>query len=183
LEKEFQELKTENRKLRAEIKKSTVNFYDLSLPLENDSMKQKADNNRNKIILDKLKNGIWDYMMRAEERNELYEFIALYVWKVYSNTLITRELHCMTGCSFLDLIRPGDIDYMIALVKIGRDVWDQMVRMKALSAAAHKEKAKKLKPLFTSGIGKKKEQGKHLWSKEGIKYFKQAETEWIAVYG
>jgi hypothetical protein len=22
----------------------------------------------------------------------------------------------------------------------------------------------------------------HLWNKEGIKYFKQAETEWIAVY-
>jgi hypothetical protein len=42
--------------------------------------------------------------------------------------------------------------------------------MKALGAAAHKKKEKKLRPLFTSGIGKKKEQGKHLWSKEGIKY-------------
>jgi hypothetical protein len=121
-------------------------------------------------------------MMRAEKRNELYEFIALYVRKVYSDTLITRELHCMTGCFFLDWIRPGDIAYVIALVKNGGDMWDQTLRMRALGAAAHKEKEKKLRPLFTSGIGKKKEQGKHLWSKEGIKYFKQAETEWVALY-
>jgi hypothetical protein len=150
--------------------------------LENDSMKQTADNKRNKIISDKLKNGIKDYMMRVEERNELYKLIALYVRKVYSDTLLTRELHYMTGCSFLDLIKPGDIACMIALVKNGRDMWDQMVRMKALGAAAHKEKEKMLRPLFTSGIGKKKEQGKHLWSKEGIEYFKQAETEWVVVY-
>jgi hypothetical protein len=83
-------------------------------------MKQTADNNRDKIIPDKLKNGIRDYMMRAEERNHLYEFIALYVQKV-SNTLIMRELHCMTGCSFLDFIRPDDIAYVIALVKNGSD--------------------------------------------------------------
>jgi hypothetical protein len=146
-------------------------------------MKQTADNNRNKIIPDKLKNGIKEYMMRAKERNELYEFIALYVRKVYCNTLITRELHCMTGCSFIDLIRHGDIAYIIALVKNGRDMWNQTLRMRALGAAAQKEKEKKLRPVFISGIGKKKEQGKHLWSKEqGIKYFKQAETEWIAVY-
>jgi hypothetical protein len=31
----------------------------------------------------------------------------------------------MTDCSFLDMIRPGDIAYVIALVKNGRDVWDQ----------------------------------------------------------
>jgi hypothetical protein len=121
-------------------------------------------------------------MMRAEERNELYKFITLYVWKVYSDTLIMRELCSMTGCSFLDLISPGDIAYVIALVKNGRDVWDQMVRMKVLGAAAHNKKVKMLRPLFTSGIDKKKEQGKHLWSKEGMKYFKPAETEWIRVY-
>jgi hypothetical protein len=66
-------------------------------------------------------------MMRAEEREELYEFIAGYVRKVYSNTLITRELHHTTGCFFLDLIRSGDIAYMIALIKNWRDVWDQTV--------------------------------------------------------
>jgi hypothetical protein len=103
-------------------------------------MKQTANNNRSKIIPDKLKNEFKDYMMRVEERNELYEFIALYVRKVYSDTSITRELRCMTGCSFLDLIKPSGIVYVIALIKNGRDVWDQRVQMKALGAAAHKEK-------------------------------------------
>ncbi len=149
-----------------------LNFYDICLTLENDSVKQTVDENRQKIITDKLKNGTREYMMRVEEREELYEFIACYVRKVYSNTLIMRELHCMTGCSFLDLSRPGDIAYVIALVKNGRDEWDQTVWMKALGAAAYKEKEKKLRHLFTSGIGKKKEQSKHMWSKEGIKYFK-----------
>ncbi len=46
--------------------------------------------------------------------------------------------------------------------------------MNALGGATHKEKEKKL--------GKKEEQCKHMWSKEGIKYFKRAETEWIGVY-
>ncbi len=31
-------------------------------------------------------------------------------------------------------------------------------------------------PLFTGGKGKKKEQGKSLWSGEGLKYFKHAEN-------
>jgi hypothetical protein len=87
----------------------------------------------------------------------------------------------MTGCSFLDLIRPGDIAYVNALIKNGRDVWDQTVRMKAQDTAAHKEKEKKLRLLFTARIGIKKEQGKHMCSKEGIKYFKQAASEWKGV--
>ncbi len=68
---------------------------------------------------DKLKNGIREYMMRAEEREELYKLITCCVRKLYSDTLITKELCRMTGCSFLDLIRPGDIAYVIALVKNG----------------------------------------------------------------
>ncbi len=115
-------------------------------------------------------------------REELYKLIPQYVQKIYSNILSTKEICCMVRCSFLDLIRPGDIASVIAFVKNGRDVWDQIVRMKALGAAAHKEKENKLRPLFTAGIGKKKEQGKNIWSKEGIKYFKQAETEWKGVY-
>ncbi len=34
---------------------------------------------------------------------------------------------------------------------------------------------KKLKPLFTSGSGQKRTQGKSLWNLEGMKYFHQAE--------
>jgi hypothetical protein len=34
---------------------------------------------------------------------------------------------------------------------------------------------KKLKPLFTSGSGQKRAQGKSLWNLEGMKYFYQAD--------
>jgi hypothetical protein len=36
--------------------------------------------------------------------------------------------------------------------------------------------------LFTGGKGKKKEQGKLLWSGEGLKYFNHAEKKWREVY-
>ncbi len=36
--------------------------------------------------------------------------------------------------------------------------------------------------MFNEGTGKKKEQGKSLWSDEGMKYFKRAEKTWRKVY-
>ncbi len=47
--------------------------------------------------------------------------------------------------------------------------------MKQLGAAVHGDREEKKRPLFTGGKGKKKEQGKSLWSGEGLKYFKSAE--------
>jgi hypothetical protein len=35
---------------------------------------------------------------------------------------------------------------------------------------------KKLKPLFTSGSGQKRTQGKSLWNLDGMKYFHRAEN-------
>jgi hypothetical protein len=40
----------------------------------------------------------------------------------------------------------------------------------------------KVQPIFTKGKGKKKEQGRSLWSDEGMKYFKRAEKAWKKVY-
>ncbi len=53
--------------------------------------------------------------------------------------------------------------------------------MKELGAAVHGEREVKVRPLFTEGTGKKKEQGKSLWSDEGMKYFKHAEKTWRKV--
>ncbi len=39
----------------------------------------------------------------------------------------------------------------------------------------HGERETRLRPLFTGGKGKKKEQGMSLWSDEGLKYFRRAE--------
>jgi hypothetical protein len=47
--------------------------------------------------------------------------------------------------------------------------------MNELGAVVHGKQEVKVRPLFTKGTGKKKEQGKSLRSDEGMKYFKHAE--------
>jgi hypothetical protein len=41
---------------------------------------------------------------------------------------------------------------------------------------------KKLKPVFTSGGGQKRIQGKTLWNKDGMRYFWNAEEKWKEIY-
>ncbi len=91
---------------------------------------------------------------------------------MHSDSAITNELRNNEGLSFVDIISPSNI---ISVIKNGRNVWDQTIRMRELGAAVHGKQEVKLRSLFTEGTGKKKEQGKSLWSDEGRKYFKRAE--------
>jgi hypothetical protein len=59
-----------------------------------------------------------------------------------------------------------------------RVVWDRDVRMAAIS---HGGGEKKLRPLITSGKGKKRLFGKIVWTREGLKYFYTAERNWKKV--
>jgi hypothetical protein len=56
-------------------------------------------------------------------------------------------------------------------------MWDQDLQMQELGAQAMGNQEKKLKPLFTSGSGQKRTQGKSLWNLDGTKYFHRAEKE------
>jgi hypothetical protein len=105
----------------------------------------------------------------------VYEFFARYVRKVYSESDIKTDLKNNEGLSLVDRITPSDIAFIISVLKNGHDVWDQNITMKQLGAAVHGDRETKIQPLFTGGKGKKKEQGKSLWSGEGLKYFKRAE--------
>jgi hypothetical protein len=60
-------------------------------------------------------------------------------------------------------------------------MWDQDIRMQELGAEAMRILEKKLKPLFTSGSGQKRTQGKSLWNLDGMKYSHRAE-KWNQVY-
>jgi hypothetical protein len=105
----------------------------------------------------------------------VYEFFARYVRKVYSDSDIKTDLKNNEGLSFVDRITPSVIAFVISVLKNGRDKWDQNIKMKQLGVAVHEDRETKIRPLFTGGKGKKKEQGKSLWSGEGLKYFKRAE--------
>jgi hypothetical protein len=48
--------------------------------------------------------------------------------------------------------------------------------MQELGEEAKENPEKKLIPLFTSGSGQKRTQGKSLWNLEGVKYFHRAEN-------
>ena len=145
------------------------------------SSPRAASVNRDDIDPDKLKNGITDYPS-PEDKEILYMFFARYVRKAHSNSAIKSELRNNEGLLFIDIISLSDIAFVISVIKNGWDVWDQKIRMKELGAAVHGKREVKVRPLFTEGTGKKKEQGKSLWSDEGMKYFQHAEKTWRKVY-
>ena len=86
------------------------------------------------------------------------------------------------GTSFIDIIGPNDITYVIAIFKNSKDMWDQDIRMRELGQAAMGNPEKKLKPVFTSGFGQKRIQGKILWNKDSMRYFQNAEEKWKEIY-
>ncbi len=106
---------------------------------------------------------------------QFFNLIARYVWKVYSDEHIGKVIHYSAGRSFLDIIGPSDIAYIISIIKNSKGRWDQDIQMQELGAEAMGNPGKKLKPLFTSGSGRKRTQGKSLWNLEGMKYFHRAE--------
>jgi hypothetical protein len=79
------------------------------------------------------------------------------------------------GRSFLDIIGPSDIAYIVSIIQNSKGMWDQNICMQELGEEAKENPEKKLKPLFTSGSGQKRTQGKILCNLAGIKYFHQAE--------
>jgi hypothetical protein len=94
---------------------------------------------------------------------------------MHSVSAVKNKLRNNEELSFGDIISPSNIAFVIRLIKIGWNVWDQTIRMIDLGVAVHSKREVKLRPLFTEGTGKKKEQGKSLWSDEGMKYFKRVE--------
>jgi hypothetical protein len=107
--------------------------------------------------------------------NQIFNLITRYVQKVHSDEHIRKCLRYSAGRSFLDIIGPGDIAYIVSKIINSKDVWDQDIQMKELGAQAMRNPEKKLKPLFTSGSGQKRTQGKSLWNLDGMKYFHRAE--------
>jgi hypothetical protein len=126
--------------------------------------------------------GVEDFMIDAQAREGLYGFIAQYVRKVCPDSLITKKLRAMPGYTFLDLIRPSNVAYVISLLKNGRGMWDMEIEMRETARSGEIRTEAKAGPLFTGGKGKKKELGKNLWTKEGIKYYNTGEKNWRKVY-
>ena len=121
-------------------------------------------------------------IIKEENTLELFDFLRRNVRKTHTDDLISKKLRSSPGISYLDVIRPGDIAYVIALMKNAREIWDQDLRLSAAGEAAMASKEPKKKPKFTGGKGQKRMKGKSLWNKEGMTYFNTAEKNWRRVY-
>jgi hypothetical protein len=82
--------------------------------------------------------------------------------------------------TFLEMITPSDIAYVISLIKNSQGVWDQDLRVAASPHVLGGEE--KLRPIFTSGKGKKRVFGESVWTREGLEYFYTTEKHWKTVY-
>ena len=58
-----------------------------------------------------------------------FDFMAQYVQKVHSDKFIRKGMRLTLGMSFLDVIGPNGIAYVIALVKNSQKMWDQDIRL------------------------------------------------------
>ena len=81
------------------------------------------------------------------------------------------------------MITPSDIAYVIAVIKNGQEMWDQEITLLARNdEMGEYEPTKKARPLFTSGMGKKRLFGVSLWNKAGLEYYYKAEENWKRLY-
>jgi len=83
-----------------------------------------GDPNRENINPDKL--GTLDITGADEADNHgLFDFFARYVRKVHSDEFIRKTLKLGKDMSFIDVIGPNDIAYVIAVFKNSQKMWDQ----------------------------------------------------------
>ncbi len=60
--------------------------------------------------------------------NKIFNLFARYVQKVHLNEFIRKCLHYNPGRSYLDIIGPNDIAYIIFLIKNSKDMRDQDIK-------------------------------------------------------
>ncbi len=111
--------------------------------------------------------------IKNDNFHKLIVFITLYVQRFYSDAHLQKCMKKYVNRVFLELITPSDIAYMLALIKNGKGVWED-VRM---VGNPHDGGGKKLRLLFTSSKGKKRLFGKSVWTREGL----ETSTRWRGI--
>ena len=103
----------------------------------------------------------------------VYDFLTRYVRKIHSDRYIKRTLAANPGVTFLEIIGPSDVAYVISLLKNSIDVWKYDLR---------RPEGTRPKPLYTNGENMKRECGKTAWNKDGVQYYEDALSKWKRVY-
>jgi hypothetical protein len=93
-----------------------------------------GDPHRDNIDPDLLIQGAETYI-KESRLHELFDFLGRYVRKTHTDDIVLRCMKASPGITYLDVIMPGDIAYVIALMKNARELWDQDLRRSAAGAA------------------------------------------------
>ena len=78
------------------------------------------------------------------EDDGLYDFFARYVRRVHSDDFTKKTLFKNPQTSFVDIIGPSDIAYIISIIKNSGEVWDQDMKMKVKGGRALCSREKKI---------------------------------------
>jgi hypothetical protein len=104
---------------------------------------------RVKVWPDELGKGFQEYV-KLQLEHVVYNFMCTYVRRMKPNTRWKKLMTMNPGCPFICFFTPSDIAYVLAIIKNGQEMWDQ-----AKNPSTSPEK--KLRPLFSTGEGRKRE--------------------------
>jgi hypothetical protein len=127
-----------------------------------------------KVWPDELGKGFDEYV-KLQQEHVVYDFMCTYVRRMRPDKRWKKMMTLNPGWPFICLFTPSDIAYVLAVIKNGQEMWDQ-----AKNPSASPEK--KLRPLFSSGEGRKKESGISMWNKEGLEFYYTVEKNWKKLY-
>ncbi len=126
------------------------------------------------VYPDELGNGFQTYIDLKIE-NVVYNFMCTYILRIKPDTRWKNILKNSPGCPFICAITPSDIACVLAIIKNGKEMWDQ-----AKNPGTNPEK--KVRLLFNAGEGMKRESGISVWNKEGLEFYYTVEKNWKEVY-
>ncbi len=80
--------------------------------------------------------------------NQIFNLIARYVRKVHSDEHIRKVICYSAGRSFLNIIGPSDIPYIVSIIKNSKGMWDQDIRVQELGAEAMENRREEIETIF-----------------------------------
>ena len=123
---------------------------------------------------DELGKGFQDYV-KLKLEHVVYDFMCTYVRRIKPDTRWKKILKMNAGNHFICHFTPSNIAYVLAIIKNGQEMWDQAKNPST-------SPAKKLRPLFSAGEGRKRESGISMWNKEGLAFYYTVEKNWKKIY-
>jgi hypothetical protein len=88
---------------------------------------------------DRLSKGIDVYFDNGTE-SAVFEFTCTYVRRLYSDASRRKMMKTCQGQPFFNMVTPSDIAYVLAIIKNGKDSWDQTKRLGCTPGATQEKK-------------------------------------------